>query len=100
MKRFLMGSLVGLMTIFALSVVVIQNRNAFADLLNDTALTLRVNTVGTSTSPQNLATAQCNPGDQYYACSTYTTQNSLKLGAIRIDFNGTPGFIPVYAQPR
>lgn len=66
-----------------------------AQILQNTALYLRVMGVGTSSSPLNIAVIDCQPGDQYYACTTYTTAGSTIIGNIRVNLNGTPGYITV-----
>ena len=78
---------------------IFKNREAIAQLLMDTALTLRVNTIGTVTTPQPLVRADCTPGDQYYACATYTTSNAAKIGTMRFDVNGIPWYFRAYAGP-
>ena len=72
------------------------NRMAVAQLLQNTALYLRVMGVGTSSSPLAVMNLDCDSGDQYYSCTTYTTAAALAKGTIRVNINGTARYMRFY----
>lgn len=101
MKRNLV--LAGIFLIYSfgtLTFSLYQSRDAIGDLLTDTASFLRVTSAGTSAAPQNILRVDCAPGDQYYACSTYTVSGANVKVQLRVNVNGTPYYLRLYEGPQ
>jgi hypothetical protein len=81
----------GLITVFAVSLFVANQSHA--GLLKGSGLNVNAET------DTNVLNINCFNGDDSEPCSSYTTTNHGKIGSIKVNINGTSGYIDVKRGP-